>query len=165
MPKRRRSIDTGDLTRDIDFCRVWRPAHTVIRKGERQRVGRRLIVSIPLTQRGAVHLDELEKTGGLLSLLLIAGEWGDEETDTYPTPAELLARFERETGSAPRRLIALSLPSGTPPAGSVGYYSDGAKHAAVVTLSASGRRLFIEVSADQTLFTNVPGYLGGGSDH
>ena len=66
VPKRRRSIDTGDLTRNIDFCRVWRPAHTVIRKRERQRVGRRLIVSIPLTQRGAVHLDELEKTGGLL---------------------------------------------------------------------------------------------------
>ena len=36
---------------------------------------------------------------------------------------------------------------------------DGVKHVALVTVSAAGRRLFIEVSADHTLSTNVSEYI------
>ena len=58
--------------------------------------------------------------------------------------------------------MALTSPSDTPPPGSVGYYSDGAQHAAAVVLSAAGRRLFVEVDADDVLRTNVARYLGEG---
>ena len=60
--------------------------------------------------------------------------------------------------------MALAQPSDTPPPRTIGYYSDGVKHAALVVLSASGRRLFIEVSADRTLYTNVAEYLNGDLD-
>jgi hypothetical protein len=153
VPRKRRWIGTGDATRGIDYCRVWRSAHRV----KRRRVGRNLIASVPLTQRGAVHLDEELKTAGLFGLLILAGELGHR--NEYPTPAELLAGIRKETGETPEALVAMSLPADTPAAGLFGYYSDGVKHVAVVTLSAAGRRLFIEVSADRTLSTNVSEYI------
>ena len=153
VPKKRRSIGTGDATRGIDYCRVWRPAHRV----KRRRVGRTLIASVPLTQRGAVHLDEELKTAGLFGLLVLAGELG--EKNEYPTSSELFARIEKETGEIPEALVALSLPTDTPAPGAYGYFSDGVKHVALVTVSAAGRRLFIEVSADRTLSTNVSEYI------
>jgi hypothetical protein len=153
VPKKRRSIGTGDATRGIDYCRVWRPAHRV----KRRRVGRTLIASIPLTQRGAVHLDEELKTAGLFGLLILAGELG--EKNEYPTPSELFARIKKETGEIPEALVALPLPTDTPAPGSYGYFSDGVKHVALVTVSAAGRRLFIAVSADHTLSTNVSEYI------
>jgi hypothetical protein len=61
----------------------------------------------------------------------------------------------------PLPIVALASPADTPPPGSVGYYSDGARHAAAVVLSAAGRRLFVEVDADDVLRTNVAMYLGG----
>src|SRR5262245_2242645 len=45
VPKRRRTINTGDGTRGIDYCEVWRP--------KTRRTGKRLIAAVPLTQRGA----------------------------------------------------------------------------------------------------------------
>ena len=69
-----------------------------------------------------------------------------------------------DPGSVPKRFVKLLLPSDTPAARTIGYYSDGAKHAALVTVSASGRRLFVEVSADRTLYTNVAEYLTGDLD-
>ena len=60
-PKRGRRLRTGDGTRGMDYCRVWRAPRWVRRGRERVRLGRRLIVSIPLTQKGAVYLDEQSK--------------------------------------------------------------------------------------------------------
>ena len=58
-------------------------------------------------------------------------------------------------------VVELPSPSDTPPAGSIGYYSDGAQHAAAVVLSASGRRLFFEADADEVIRTNVLEYVYG----
>ena len=58
-------------------------------------------------------------------------------------------------------VVALASPSDTPPSGSIGYYSDGAQHVAAVVLSATGRRLFFEFDADETVRTNVIGYIYG----
>jgi hypothetical protein len=160
VPRRRRTIDTGDATQGSDYCRVWRSPH----KRGKTRVGRRLIASVPLTQRGAVYLDEQQLAFGMIVLLSIAGEAGGSAENTYPTYAQFVAWFERESDGAPKRLVQLAQPSDTPPARTIGYYSDGVKHAAVVVLSASGRRLFIEVSADRTLYTNVAEYLNGDID-
>ena len=157
--KRRRPFRTGDLTRGTDYCRVWLARRTVVRDGERQRLGRELIASVPLTQEGAVYLDEQEKAISLYGLLIYAGEQGDGKA--YPTAVALLQAI-RDADGLSRRIIALASPANTPPLRKIGYYSDGALHAAVVVVSASGRRLFLEVAPDDVLHTNVAGYFPGG---
>ena len=164
-PRRGRRIRTGDLTRGLDYCRVWLAARTVTRDGERRRIRRKLVVTVPLTQEGAVYLDEQVKAGTLLSVLTLAqfvGEDGD--LDGYPTPAELLEAVPGFRPTPSRRpVVALAAPSDTPPGTSIGYYSDGAQHAATVVVSASGRRLFVEQEGD-VLHTNVARYIFRGVD-
>jgi len=164
-PRRGRRIYTGDRTRGMDYCRVWLAARTVRRNGRRERIGRRLVVSVPLTQAGAVHLDEESKSFALLRLLTFAELLAEtRELSGYPTAAQLLETAEGE-GPAPSRrpLVALAAPTDTPPGSSIGYYSDGAQHVSAVILSASGRRLFLEYEGD-VLHTNVARYVFGDLD-
>ncbi len=102
------------------------------------RAGRRHVVTFATSERGAVAVDEQFRTFLMLTVL--------------------------ESAKARRVLpvVPLASPSDTPPAGSVGYYSDGGEHAAVVMLSDAGRRLFVEVNADDVLYTNLARYLSGG---
>jgi hypothetical protein len=163
-PRRGRRIRTGDRTRDMDYCRVWLAARTVRRRGEQIRRNRELIASIPLTQEGAVHLDE-ESKAIALSLVLTLSELAAEarNREGFLSPAQLLQLARIAQPRARDLLVALAAPSDTPPAGVLGYYSDGAQHAAAVTLSESGRRLFIEYDGD-VLHTNVAKYVFGGLD-
>jgi hypothetical protein len=157
-PKRRRPLRTGMLTGGVDYCRVWLEARTVRRNGRRLRRSREVIVSVPLTQRGAVFLDEQEKAFSLQGLLLVVG-LEERNGDNWPTPAQLLgSRIGRRLGS---RLVALENPTDTPGIGTIGYYSDGEHHVVVATVSASGRRLFIENEPDGVVRTNVAGYIFG----
>jgi hypothetical protein len=161
-PKRGRRIWTGDLTRGLDYCRVWLEPRTIRSNGQRIRTGRRIIASIPLTQKGAVFLDEQEKTFEMMKVILVQSVLGERREQTeWLTYDELLAALLKAR-AAPQRsgLVPLAGPRGTPPAGKVGYWSDGAQHAAVVTLSALGRRLFIEYEGD-VLHTNVANYIYG----
>jgi hypothetical protein len=153
-PKHRRKLVTGDLTRGMDYCRVWLTTRPVRRHGERQRI--RLIVSIPLTQTGAVFLDEESKARELV-LVLVGASLVAEKRHLlgWPTYEVLRAWGFRRFG---KRFVRLDTPTGTPPAGAIGYWSDGHDHVAVAVLSASGRRLFIEQDAD-ALSTNVTGYI------
>jgi hypothetical protein len=149
-PKRGRRIRTGDLTRGLDYCDVSLDV----------RSGRRPIAAIPLTQRGAVYVDEREKTSQMTSILLLAGHLAEKQSGRgAPSAEQLLARWPKLA----RYLVPLGGPAETPPPGRVGYWSDGAEHVAVVTLSTSGRRLFIENEGD-VLHTNVAGYIYGGSE-
>jgi hypothetical protein len=160
-PRRGRRIRTGDRTRGMDYCRVWLAARTVRRGRERTRRSRELLVSIPLTQEGAVFLDEELKVRLIFGLLVIAELEAEERNRTgYLTPAELLEAFPRLRGLP---VVELAAPSDTPPAGAVGYYSDGGQHAAAVALSTPGRRLFFELNGD-VLHTNIAKYLFGGLD-
>jgi hypothetical protein len=161
-PKRGRRINTGDHTRGMDYCRVWLAARTVRRGGETRRRRREHIVSIPLTQKGAVHLDEQFKALGM-SLLMTVSELAAEARNRtgFLSPAQLLQLARMARPRPP--LVTLAAPSDTPPAGAVGYYSDGAQHAAVVALSASGKRLFLEYNGD-VLHTNVAQYIFSGLD-
>lgn len=144
-PERRRKLRTGDLTRGMDFCRVWR--------------GRRPIVSVPLTQRGAVFLDEEAKTIGMMRWLFTAGFVGEElNLSGWPSHAHVVAKLGPEAGA---RLVDLANPTDTPPAHRVGYYSDRREHVAVAVLSKSGKRLFLEVAGD-VLTTNVAGHVFNG---
>jgi hypothetical protein len=158
-PRRGRRIRTGDLTRGMDYCRVWLAARTVKRRGERSRRGRELLVSIPLTQAGAIYLDEEVEAFGLIGVLTFSEFAAEERNRTgFLTPAELLESLDRRrVGSA---VVALAAPSESPPDESIGYYSDGARHAAAVVFSTSGKRLFVEVNGD-VLHTNVAKYIFG----
>jgi hypothetical protein len=143
----------------MDYCRVWLAARTVRLQGVRQRRPREVIVSIPLTQRGAVFLDEQGKALDLQRLLLFAGLLAEErKSGNWPTATELLDRLP---GRIPGpRLVALANPTDTPSEGAIGYYSDGQRHVAAVIVSALGRRLFVEWEGD-VLHTNVAGYIYG----
>jgi hypothetical protein len=157
-PLRRGKLITGDRARGMDYCRVWLAPRKVTIHGTRQRVGRQLIVSVPLTQQGAVFLDEEAKTIAMLEVALVAGIVEErQKLPGHPTYDQLVGRYPRIA----RSVVGLAAPGDTPPAGKIGYYSDGAEHIALVTLSASGRRLFIEEAADDVLSTNVAEYLFG----
>jgi hypothetical protein len=158
-PKRGRRIRTGDGSRGWDYCRVWLEARTVRRDGRRRRVRRRLIASVPLTQQGTVFLDHQYNAFLLTSVLTFSEAAADERgRDGYLTPDELMGlRNGEPRGPA---LVALASPSDTPPPDTIGYYSDGAKHAAAAIVSAAGKRLFLEVNGD-VVHTNVLRYIGG----
>ena len=102
------------------------------------RLGRKNLVTFATSDRGRVLVDEQYRTLLMMIVLTTEGAFS-----ALP-------------------VLALASPSDTPPTGSVGYYSDGAEHAAAVVLSAEGRRLFVEVDADDVLRTNVARYLGEG---
>lgn|SRR5215208_3275272 len=160
-PRRGRRLRTGDLTRGMDVCRVWLEARTLRRNGARRRYGRELIVAIPLTQAGAVRLDEQTRARALVVLLSIAHSLSPPDADLYPTPESVIARVPVLRRPVRLSVVALASPSDTPPAGSIGYYSDGAHHVAAVVLSASGRRLFFEADVDDVIRSNVIGYIFG----
>jgi hypothetical protein len=153
VPGHGRKLFTGDATRKIDFCRVSRPRH--------RHTPKHVLVSVPLTQKGAVFLDEEAKTLGMLGVLAIASIVAlDHRSDGSPTYDELvMALPNREQAPFRKRVVALAAPADSPPAGKVGYYSDGDEQLAVVTASASGRRLFIQYGPDDVFSTNVLSYM------
>jgi hypothetical protein len=161
-PRHGRRLRTGDLTTGMDICQVSLEPRTVTRNGVRRHHPRRLIVAIPLTQEGAVRLDERARAHALLALVsFAAADAGRRHLEGYPTPSELVAFVPVLTRPIKLSVVALSSPSDTPPGGSIGYYSDGAHHVAAVVLSASGRRLFLEFDADDIIRSNVVGYIYG----
>jgi hypothetical protein len=158
VPRRRRRFSTGDASRGMDFCRLWLPARTIKHRRFIERRPRRVLVSIPLTQAGAVYLDEEAKTFSMLGASVLSGfVKRDLKLSGYPTYEQLV----QAEPSAAKRIIKLAAPGDTPPANKVGYYSDGAEHVALVTVSSSGRRLFIEADVDEVLRTNVAKYFVG----
>ncbi len=155
VPRHRHRVFAGDHPRGTDYCRLWRPKRTVTRRNRRLDFERRLLVSVPLTQRGAVHLDEEEKTQGIAGALVLASLSDDgDQLGRYRTYDELIAKYPKAT----RAVVELDAPADSPPAGKIGFYSDGAAHVLVAAMSASGRRLFIEYEGD-VLSTNVVGYM------
>jgi hypothetical protein len=162
VPKRGHRLRTGDHTTGMDICRISLEPRTVTRNGERRRYRRELIVAIPLTQKGAVRLDERNRAHALLAVLsFAAADAGRRNLDGYPTSSELVALVPALTRPLKLSLVALASPADTPPAGAIGYYSDGARHVAAVVLSASGRRLFFEFDVDDVIRSNVVGYIYG----
>jgi hypothetical protein len=153
VPRHMRKLHTGDLTRGMDYCRVSKP--------RTKRAPRRVIVSVPLTQEGAVFIDEESKTLHMLSWLGLAYFVEEKQKlDGAPTYDELVQGLpKRARPLVGKRIVPLATPGDTPPAHRVGYYSDGGEHLAVAIVSASGRRLFIEYGPDGVFSTNVLGYM------
>ena len=84
-----RVLRTGFHPGPSDYCRFFIRAHTVKRKGERRRISRRVLFNIPLTQPGAVFLDEEAKTGDMFIVDLFAAFAKDRQdlAGAPPTPS------------------------------------------------------------------------------
>lgn len=154
-PRTRRPLRTRNMASTADFCRVWLPE----RFGHD---GRRLtaaepVVAIPLTDRGAIHLDEQAKALAAYSLMESAVSRASWRFLPAPRLFERLRRDDATWSSI--ELTELASPDDSPPPGAFGYYSDGGRHAATVVLSANGRRLFHELGPDQAINSNVLGYV------
>jgi hypothetical protein len=161
VPLHRRRFATGDEARDAAFCRLWLPPRTVKRHKMRVRFGRTLLVSVPLTQAGAVYLDEEAKTFSMLRIEFLVDAVKDKlKLSGYPTYDQIVQRVPQ----APTVMAELTAPGDSPPPGKVGYYSDGNEHVTFARMSRSGRRLFIDYAADEVLTTNVAQYLFGERD-
>ena len=160
-PRRGRRLRTGHRTRGNDLCEVSVAPRTVGKGKRRRRISSRRIVSIPLTQTGAVFLDERKRSLAILGVFLRAELLRGNRADTaFPSPEQLVARYPRLRRPLPLTVVALTGRDGTPPVGAVGYWSDGARSVAVAIVSASGRRLFIEFDeGDDVVRTNVAGFI------
>jgi hypothetical protein len=161
VPHHGRRVPTGFDPGPADYCRFFLRAHTVKRDGGRLHIARHVLFSIPLTQAGAVYLDEESKAAGMFRVTLLAELLKeDQKLAGAPTYAQLVQAYPRLT----KRVVALPAPGDSPPPKRVGYYSDGVEHTVVAALSTSGKRLFLERSAGDVLSTNVAAYLFGDSD-
>ncbi len=154
VPRRRRPIVIHLIPPErVDVCEISRPRTVVGRRGARRRFSQRKLATVPLTERGIVDLDERARARLLFAVITQAGILGDRrDPPALPAPAALVARLGGD-------LVALDSPEATPPPGRLGYWSDGARHGAVVILSRAGRRLYIEVDEDERLASNVLEYL------
>lgn len=153
VPRRGRRLSTGDLT-GWDFCRLFLPGRVVTRGQHRQPAPRRHLVSIPLTQAGAVQLDGERKVIRMTIVTSIVGAVADQRRQTtWPLFDDLPAKARTAF-----KIVSLAEPDDDPPPGSVGYFSDGQRHVAVSILSGTGVRLFTELEAGDVLHTNVTRY-------
>ncbi|MDO8210645.1 hypothetical protein [Conexibacter sp. CPCC 206217] len=148
-PKQRRPLPVGPA--DSDYCTV------ALRYENDRMLMIDPVVRIPVTQAGAIALDESEKSALLIGALGMASTLGNGgNPSAFSTPAQLTrglgARMLKREGMS---VVALAAATDTPRAGEVGYWSDGALHAAAVTLSAAGRRLYVELGPEGELRTNV----------
>jgi hypothetical protein len=114
------------------------------------RAGNAPVATVGLTANGRAHVDEQRLTRKLLYAFTFGS---DRSHDGFAMPAT--AEIVQLSHGA---LVALPDAAASPPAGRIGYFSDGARHAAVAVLSAAGRRLFLELDGD-AFKSNVLGYL------
>lgn len=111
---------------------------------------------MPLTQIGAVFLDEESKARDLFGVLFAVAIVAERRhLAGWPTYGVLRNLGFRKAG---QRFLSLATPTDPPPAGAIGYYSDGYHHVALAIRSGSDRRLFVEF-ADDAIRTNVMGYI------
>lgn len=141
------------LDRHADFCDIGRARQKITRKSESTTgVPGPPLDSIALTQKGAAYLDEdqvTQKTFATLEVALASAR--RDPAGRFPPAQKITAGFRG-------KVIALGSPDASPPAGVIGFYSDGANHAEAVALSALGQRLFIDSNAG-VLSTNAAEHL------
>lgn len=141
------------LDRHADFCDIGRARQTITRRSERTTgVPGPPLDSIALTQKGAAYLDEDQVTQKIFATLDVAQAFAHRDpAGRFPPAQKIAARFRG-------KVIALGSPEDSPPAGGIGFYSDGANHAEAVALSALNQRLFIDSNAG-VLSTNAAEHL------
>jgi hypothetical protein len=112
------------------------------------------IVDIPVTEDGAVYLDERHTLFELRDAAFTAASDADE---AHSTTFERADQYVHKYGSD-GDLVVLATPDASPPAGTTGIFSDGGHHFEAVALTSLGRRMFYDIDGD-TLTTNGTPYL------
>jgi hypothetical protein len=134
-----RSLRIGTIGRTRDYCVV---------RYERARTDRKEVVAVvPVTADGRAWVTDLQAVLPLLGI----GEPDD-------TPAGQVPSIDAMVTAWKPLVVALPDPQAMPPAGHVGYWSDGAHHDVLAVASATGRRLFIESEGD-VVRSNALGFV------
>jgi hypothetical protein len=112
------------------------------------------IVDVPVTQAGAVYIDERHTFFGIRNAAFTAA--GDAEAADRATfePADQYVRRYGSDGD----MVVLPTADAVPAAGTIGIFSDGAHHFEAVALTTLGRRMFYDIDGD-ALTTNGTPYL------
>jgi hypothetical protein len=153
---RGRVVGTGFGRDGADYCRLYVRSHTVKRGDSELHLPRRVLVSIALSQTGAVFLDEERGTLKMITAGIAVEAAKDKlKLSGYPTYAQILQAYPQ----AKNILVGLAAPGDAPPPKRVGYYGDGQEHIVLATLSTLGKRLFYESSAGDVFSTNVAVHL------
>jgi hypothetical protein len=130
------------------FCSIWQidPVY-------------RSLVDVPITEDGAIYLDERHTFFALTFAADDASADAKEAgTTTFPTTEQMVDGYSHSnSGTA----VALASPDATPPPGKLGIFSDGVHHFEAVKLTTLGRRLFYDLN-DGVLSTNGQAYLYAG---
>jgi hypothetical protein len=151
--KKRRALRLGERSGRFDTCRLSARRTKKLKNGGKE-VRIVLDLRVPLTQKGAVFLDE-SRMAIVLDDALGLVEPAKGQTN-YRSAQDGIASAGGEGG-----IVVLDSPDATPPADRLGLYSDGVAHAAAVAVTKAGRRVFIEVDGD-ALKTNLTSVLFSG---
>lgn len=109
-------------------------------------------LELPLTPLGRRHVDER----GAFITLVVTGFFATKASGKPATVAEAVA-------AGHGTLVALAGPDAAPPAGLGGYWTDG-KRWVFASVTAAGRRMFLEGGLDGVVRTNVLDFLQADDD-
>jgi hypothetical protein len=110
------------------------------------------IVDIPVTQDGAVYVDERHTLFGIRNAAYTAADDAEEaESATFETADQYVRKYGYDGD-----MVALATPDASPPTGKLGIFSDGAHHFEAVALSTLGRRMFYDVNGDVLTTNGIP---------
>ncbi len=112
------------------------------------------IVDIPVTQDGAVYIDERHTLFTIRNAAFTAADDAEEAHRATFEPADQYVHRYGFDGD----MIALATPDANPAAGVTGIFSDGEHHFEAVALTTLGRRMFYDINGD-VLTTNGTPYL------
>ncbi len=111
-------------------------------------------VDIPVTQDGAVYIDERHTLFEIRNAVLMAGGEAEEaHSGRFASADQFVQTYELDNN-----MVVLATPDAVPPAGKLGIFSDGAHHFEAVALTTLGRRMFYDINGG-VLTTNAPAYL------
>jgi hypothetical protein len=113
-------------------------------------------VIVAVTDPGAAYLDAHARALELSRTIIVANLALGVLADKAPIER---ARLQLGTDD----VVALASPDASPPAGQVGYWTDGKAGYAAVALLRDGGRVFARF-ADGVFSTNVPGFIGFDDD-
>jgi hypothetical protein len=113
-----------------------------------------VIVDIPVTQDGAIYIDERHTLFGIRNAVFTAAsDAEDAGRATFEPADQFVDRYGFEGD-----MLVLATPDASPPDGTIGIFSDGAHHFEAVALTSLGRRMFYDINGD-VLTTNGTPYL------
>ena len=112
------------------------------------------IVDIPVTEDGAVYLDERHVFSDIRNAVFTAASDAEQAHSTAFESAEQFVQKYASDGD----IVALATPVASPGTGAIGVFSDGAHHFEAVGTTALGRRMYYDINGDM-LTTNGTPYL------